>query len=150
MKEMYDTERLVIRRACDEDLNDLYTIFGEPKVMGDKVKTYDETLKLMKDAYTNKNQWVVFLKDNLRVICFVQIISTGKDEYLIDEYINDTYNTKGMMYEVARTFFRELFDAGAKKVKGMINFVPISGEKLNDRLNYAGVVNKSDCLVRGK
>jgi hypothetical protein len=150
MKETYDTERLVIRRACDKDLNDLYTIFGEPKVMGDKVKTYDETLKLMKDAYTNKNQWVVFLKDNLRVICFVQIISTGKDEYLIDEYINETYNTKGMMYEVARTFCRELFDASAKKVKGMINFVPISGEKLNDRLNYAGVVNKSDCLVREK
>jgi len=150
MKEMYDTERLVIRRACDQDLNDLYTIFGEPKVMGDKVKTYDETVKLMKDAYSNKNQWVVFLKDNLRVICFVQIISTGKDEYLIDEYINETYNTKGMMYEVARTFCRELFDASAKKVKGMINFVPISGEKLNDRLNYAGVVNKSDCLVREK
>ncbi|SRR5574344_94845 len=148
MKDLYDTERLILRRACDKDLNDLYTILGDPIVMGKNVKTYDATLKLMNDAIKSKNAWVVILKENRRVVCYVEVNETKKDEFVINEYFNLTFNTKGYMYEVARTFAKELFDGGAKKVSGIINYEAISGEKLNDRLNYKGVVNNGDSLIK--
>lgn len=102
MKKMYNTPRLVLKKFTDLDLNDLYIVLSDNKIIDNKLdgntdfKKAVETLQLFKNS---DNYFAIELKKDVRVIGIFYVNELNNKDVEVGYLLNDNYKNKGYAAE---------------------------------------------------
>lgn len=114
-----ETERLILRRYNDYDLQDLYEYLSNPKVVEYepyKIMTMDEVKEALKYRTSSEEFVAIELKENHKMIGNVYLGKRDFESLEIGYVFNDKYWKQGYAKESCEKLIEEVFKNGIHRV----------------------------------
>ena len=114
-----ETERLILRRYNDDDLQDLYEYLSNPKVVEyepHKIMTMDEVKETLEYRILSEEFVAVELKENHKMIGNVYLGKRDFDSLEIGYVFNEKYWKQGYAKESCKKLIEEVFNNGTHRI----------------------------------
>jgi len=154
--EFYSTERLIVRSFEESDAAGLLAYFSEPRVncfADEKITTFDEAIKTVKEKSHDDSQLAVCLRENDLIIGNLFTMQE-EDTYSVGWNFNGNFEGKGYASEAAAGFLDYLFnEKNARRIYCYVEDYNIRSKQLCERLGmrkeglfleYISFVNNDD------
>lgn len=139
MKDYFETERLILRRYRETDLDDLYEYLSDEEVLRFepyRAMNLDETRKTLAYRIGSERFFAVELKENHKMIGNVYIEKSNFDSYEIGFVFNRKYSKRGYATEACRRAVDELFSRGVHRVFAKCDQANTDSWRLLERLGF--------------
>lgn len=114
-----ETERLILRRYNDDDLQDLYEYLSNPKVVEYepyKVMNMDEVKKILDYRISSEEFLAVELKENNKMIGNIYLGKRDLESLEIGYVFNEKYWKQGYAKESCEKLIEEIFKNGTHRI----------------------------------
>lgn len=134
-----ETERLILRRYNDTDLQDLYEYLSNPKVVEyepHKIMTMDEVKETLEYRISSEEFVAVELKENNKMIGNVYLGKRDFDSFEIGYVFNEMYWNQGYAKESCEKLIEEVFKNGTHRIFAECDPNNENSWKLLERMSF--------------
>lgn len=134
-----ETDRLIIRRFAETDLQDLYEYLSDQEVVSFEpyeAMDMDEVHKTLKERLESEEFVAIEEKRSGKVIGNIYIGESYCESVDLGYVLNKTYWGNGYAFEACQKVCEILFDNGVHRIEGNCDPLNISSWKLLERLGF--------------